>query len=52
MENETIFRVANKSDADEFKRLNDMFNDKDTNSLDNIKKSLCNIDGESVFVAE
>lgn len=52
MGNETIFRVVNKNDENEFKRLNDIFNGKNTNSLDNIKDSLCNIDSESVFVGE
>lgn len=47
-----LYRLADSTDAEKFKLLNDLFNGPDTNSIQNIKKYLGNIDTEKVFVAE
>jgi Acetyltransferases len=49
---EILYRLAHSNDASKFKRLNDLFNGPDTNSIENIEKYLGKIDTERVFVVE
>lgn len=52
MNKEILYRLADSNDAGKFKRLNDLFNGPDTNSIENIEKYLGKIDTERVFVVE
>ena len=52
MNKEMLYRLADSNDAGKFKRLNDLFNGPDTNSIENIEKYLGKIDTERVFVVE
>jgi ribosomal protein S18 acetylase RimI-like enzyme len=49
---EILYRLADSNDASKFKRLNDLFNGPDKNSIENIQKYLGKIDTEIVFVVE
>ena len=45
-------RLATTSDTKELKRLNDMFNGPDTNTMEGIMEGLAREDAEKVFVAQ
>lgn len=46
------YRIADISDAEELKRLNDEFNGEDSNTIEGIREGLKRDDAETVFVAE
>lgn len=46
------YRIANTSDTEELKRLNDEFNGKDSNTVEGIWEGIAREDAETVFVAE
>lgn len=47
-----LYRLANISDAEELKRLNDEFNGEGSNTIEGIREGLIREDAETVFVAE